>query len=372
VAGIATAAALACKFTAVQVIPVLVGLALWRRFSTGQSTTPIRLGQILIASLLGAVTLWASYLFDVGPIGDQNRFPPDSEWRLIPSWIKQVPVPMPSLAIGGLWFVQHARNGHPAYLNGQLQQKGWWYYFPEAIALKSPLGLLVAMGIALAAAIGAGRTRPGAGRAAPLLLATAILLAGSLTARVNIGIRHVLPLIAMLYVLACWQLVRRRLLAALAGCLTLAAAETAIAHPDYLAFFNLAAGGTQRGERFLADSNIDWGQDIARLADWLQTPQVRQRPYALRLFMYPSDKLPRELGLDPAAVNAPPPPAGLFAISTNIRCRLFGFEVRKDGTRVDAPDYGWLDRYRIIKRIGSSIRVYDLAQPIDQTQVARP
>ncbi|WP_428939003.1 hypothetical protein [Fontivita pretiosa] len=371
VAGIAIAAALACKFTSAQVIPVLVGLALWQRLGTRRSAMPIRLGQILIASVLGVITLWATYLFDVGPIGDQNRFPPDSEWRLIPSWVKQMPVPMPSLAIGGLWFAQHARNGHPAYLNGQLQQKGWWYYFPEAIALKSPLGLLVAMGFALAAVAARRRARLPARRAAPVLLAAAILLAGSLTARVNIGIRHVLPLIVMLYLLACWPLVRGRLLGALAGCLTLAAAETAIAHPDYLSFFNLGAGGTQRGDRFLADSNIDWGQDIDRLAKWLHSPEMRGRPYALHLFMYPKDKLPRELGLDPAAVDAPPPPAGLFAISTNIGRRLFGFELRKDGTRIDAPDYSWLDRYRVIKRIGSSIRVYDLAQPLDEKLAAQ-
>ena len=44
----------------------------------------------------------------------------------------------------------HSKGGHDAYLNGHLSMTGWWYYYPEAILIKSPtsfvVGLLIAMG----------------------------------------------------------------------------------------------------------------------------------------------------------------------------------------------------------------------------------
>src|SRR4029079_1353585 len=105
--------------------------------------------QVAIAALVAFVALWATYLFDIGPIDNQQRFTPDHEWRLIPQRIKDTFVPMPSLWLGLLWFADHAHGGHPAYLNGVHGRRGRWLFFPEAIALKSPIGLLAAAGMAL-------------------------------------------------------------------------------------------------------------------------------------------------------------------------------------------------------------------------------
>ena len=41
-------------------------------------------------------------------------------------------------------------------------------------------------------------------------------------------------------------------------------------HPHYLAYFNQIAGGPRGGARYLLDSNIDWGQDLKGLADYLK------------------------------------------------------------------------------------------------------
>jgi hypothetical protein len=48
--------------------------------------------------------------------------------------------------------------------------------------------------------------------------------------------------------------------------------ESVVAHPDYLAYFNQIARG--REERFLADSNLDWGQDWARLGRWARQRKI--------------------------------------------------------------------------------------------------
>jgi len=54
--------------------------------------------------------------------------------------------------------------------------------------------------------------------------------------------------------------------------LGLAAESFAIA-PDYITFFNIAAGGQRGGLQRLGDSNLDWGQDLPLLADYVKDPQ---------------------------------------------------------------------------------------------------
>ena len=44
----------------------------------------------------------------------------------------------------------------------------------------------------------------------------------------------------------------------------------------YLPYFNLLTGGTDGGHRVLADSNLDWGQDLPRLARWMRAHDVAQ------------------------------------------------------------------------------------------------
>jgi len=46
--------------------------------------------------------------------------------------------------------------------------------------------------------------------------------------------------------------------------------DPARAPSGYLSYFNLIAGGAQGGHRWLADSNLDWGQDLPRLAGWIR------------------------------------------------------------------------------------------------------
>lgn len=360
-AGAAIGLAVACKFTNLLLIPALLLVWLLRR-----SRPRPGLKQIAVACAVAFVLLWATYLFDVGPIADQNRFSPDSPWRHIPESIKRAPAPMPSFWIGLLWFANHARSGHTAYLNGSVSHDGWWYYFPEAIAIKSPLGLLLAMlGCIL---VWIYRRRLGTPRILPILVGLSLFLLVSVAGKVDIGIRHLMPVLPLLYLLACYQLIRARLAAVLLVCIGLAGAETALAHPDYLAFFNSLAGGPARGERYLLDSNLDWGQDLGRLADWLHSPEAAGRPYSLRVFIYPHEPLVSAVGLDPSTIAAPP--RGLLAVSKCVRHRLFRSSFDVDLSS-DAADYTWLQSYPRVKRIGQSIDIYDLDQPPSATASAQ-
>jgi hypothetical protein len=94
--------------------------------------------------------------------------------------------------------------------------------------------------------------------------------------RINIGIRHVLPMYMGIALVAAAGAVdlwhrsegRKWMRAALAALTLWFAAGSLAAHPDYLPYFNELAGSEP--ENILADSDLDWGQDLKRLAHRLQ------------------------------------------------------------------------------------------------------
>jgi hypothetical protein len=89
---------------------------------------------------------------------------------------------------------------------------------------------------------------------------------------INIGHRYLLPVYGFLYAWIAAMIARTRRVG-LAACIiavALIAAESLSAYPHYLAFFNVLSGGSRNGPRYLVDSNIDWGQDLLKLRNYLQ------------------------------------------------------------------------------------------------------
>ena len=48
--------------------------------------------------------------------------------------------------------------------------------------------------------------------------------------------------------------------------------------PYYLTYFNQVAGGPKGGYLYVVDSNVDWGQDAKRLADYERFPSGQRIP----------------------------------------------------------------------------------------------
>jgi len=75
-----------------------------------------------------------------------------------------------------------------------------------------------------------------------------------------------------------FDLERKRWSRPLACCLAAAVAMTSLAaYPNYLPFFNMAAGGSENGFKYLLDSNLDWGQDLIKVSEWASQNGV-ERP----------------------------------------------------------------------------------------------
>jgi hypothetical protein len=353
-AGVVVGLAIATKFSCLLVIPVIVLLALarispWRRL----------LVQMPAIAAIAFVTLWATYLFNVGPLSDQAGLTaaahPTSDnaaaqamreqWQRVPRWIRETPIPMPSFFLGMARLAAHNRFGHAAYLNGHVSSTGWWYYFPEVFALKTPLGFLAALLIATGLGIARRQWREWPIRA--ILIPFAVFFGAAMAAKLDIGIRYILPAIPFLYLFVAAQLARPRWIVLLACLILCSAIETAAVHPDYLSYFNVAAGGPSRGDRFALDTNLDWNQDVYRLADWIHA-NLHGRPYAIRLNGLRNKALIEKLGLDPNALDAPPHGRILF--------------MSKSSRLIDGR-LSWLARRKPIAHIGYSIDVYDLTGP---------
>ena len=115
-----------------------------------------------------------------------------------------------------------------------------------------------------------------------LAVAPNVYLAVAMHSNLDIGLRHVFPVYPFLFIFLGaaaaqvyrrWPKATRRVLVLLFAGLI---AETAWAYPDYIPFFNVAAGGSRGGLRLLSDCNIDWGQDLPALARWQREHPDRQ------------------------------------------------------------------------------------------------
>jgi len=278
-----------------------------------------------------------------------------------------------------------SRAGHPAFLDGAYSLHGWPWYFLVTIVLKVPIGILAAVALALALAVGSRRggavngsaMSPGLlGSASPrsprgiarevLLLAClcAAILASVARSGINAGHRHVVVVEALFALIAAGgaeialrgpSLLRSGIAsAALAVALVAAGASSLRAHPDALGYFNAFAGPTP--DQYLVDSNIDWGQDLERLGRHLRQAGIVQ-PIHLAYF---GSALPAKHGVRALPLLPNQHAAGWIAASVHLERGLSGAGVGQLPDAAHRTGYAWLLSLPPAAHIGTSIRLYNV------------
>ncbi|MFH1619355.1 MAG: hypothetical protein ABIG11_05570 [bacterium] len=160
-------------------------------------------------------------------------------------------------------------EGRSSFALGRHSVSGVWWYFPLAFAVKTPVAILL---LSLAGLLQLKyKFKKGF---LWLIVPPALYFLMALTAKVQIGYRHILPVIPFLVLsagLGADGIFKKggavRWLAPVLGLWT--AVSVLRVHPYYLAYFNEFAGGPSNGYKVLTDSNLDWGQDIKTLAGYL-------------------------------------------------------------------------------------------------------
>lgn len=285
-AGVALGAALATRMSALPAVPVLLLLAVLSVWYARRTTDLDVRGRVRLLGLgvgaaagvgvLAVAVVWVSYLAV------------DPALRWVP------PADLPALAglrgflVDLLPFPQPYRDGmriqfrfedstFEGFLFGRLYRGSLWYYLPAALLVKTPLGMLVLWAAGAATMMAVPRLRP----AAPyVLLPTAVLFAAALTGSRDYGTRYAIVVPVFLSVAAATVVtLRRRWVPVGTAALVLFVAISSLrTFPYYLPYSNEAFGGPAQTHRHLHDSNVDWGQDLGRLAD-----RLRQR--------YPGEKV---------------------------------------------------------------------------------
>jgi len=331
--------------------PLEVDLGPARSLERGSARVAILAGVLLFAASVSVVAIWAAYGFAYR--ATQGAFVPYN-WARVEA-VGGIPARLvlaardlhllPETWLYGLGYTLATIQDRVAFAAGSFGRTGWWWYFPYAVAIKTPLGTLGVLALAALAGISpwlAGhQDAPPASRwipirrTAPLWILLLVFWTASLGSNINIGLRHVLPTYAPAFVLAgaAVRFASRRSGAVLLVVLLLAtAAESLAVHPHYLAYFNPLGGGPGGGYRRLVDSNLDWGQDLPGLARWLgeRRTEGERRPCFLSYF---GSALPRGHGVDCRALpsyfdlhpHAPMPELepGLYAISATMLEALY-------------------------------------------------
>jgi 4-amino-4-deoxy-L-arabinose transferase-like glycosyltransferase len=324
---LAVAALFLSKFSALLILPVVavvavVSIGVAARGERGRATTRA-VASLAAAAFVTVVAIWAAYDFRWSavpdPAHDDPAFLTALEFGgtergfaelLAPAGEKPSPLRasltflrahrlLPEAWVWGMAETWYTTRRRASFFCGELGETGRVAYFPVAFLLKTPLALqLLACGGAVLLVMRMRRrvttadltatadAQPERAAAWPperrLLLVgglafVAVYVASSLTASINIGHRHLLPLEPWLALLAAcvWPksaaqargAARWRALACVGAFGWLAGGDAA-AFPEWLGYFHELAGGPAGGRRFLVDSNVDWGQDLARLANW--------------------------------------------------------------------------------------------------------
>jgi 4-amino-4-deoxy-L-arabinose transferase-like glycosyltransferase len=260
--GVLLGLALSAKISAAILLPVSSGLLIlwglrhWRKRQLA--------ARLLVYLGVAFLALWAAHLFDFGtPQGLSFSVPAPTFWRSF-------------LRVG-----KHVARGNRAYLLGETYEGGRWHYFPVAFALKTPLPALLLLGIAC---VFVWRRPRRWWRELILVSLPASYFFISVFNSINLGYRHILPILPFIYLFIArlatntqypisntqYPIPKLLIPSLLTLLLLWQAVGTLRIWPHYLTFFNEIAGGPRNGYRYLADSNVDWGQGLKALRDYLE------------------------------------------------------------------------------------------------------
>ena len=358
------------KFSAVLLFPVYLILycaaylspsafPALRAFVHGECTGRGRAYRLLSAAVPlivifcgAAVVIWAAYRFETAPLSTLITELPRGAGRLVPRRLLGLPCPAPSFARGLLFQVEHAAEGHPAFLMGRYSTTGWWYYFPVAFLIKTPVATLILLVLSL---VLFRRARTDWGNEYFVILPPLIFFTACVLGKVNIGLRYILPVYPFLFLfisrLAMPALGRRTPFTSVVYLLLgWHLASSLSIYPHYLAYFNELIGGPSQGYRYLVDSNLDWGQDVKGLKNYLRERGIDR---IWECGFYPQV-------LDYYGITHVPLPADGEGVSGYVAISAMDMQCVRRG---DRHAFDWLKERRPVAQVGYSIFVYAVDAP---------
>jgi len=357
--GVATAALMLTKYSAAAFVIIAVILTVVRivygpAFSShrlrGQTTVAgvnhrgPWMGRLALAAassgLVAWLCIWAFFGFTRQPGGfahDWSVLTPGTLSHRFFSILRELPL-VPDPFLYDLTGLRTLHAPRPGFFAGHYALDGQAWFFPAQFALKTPLALLAILAVAgvylwrqrASSAFEGDKIASGSlgYRLSPLLVLVGVYSALAITGKVNLGIRHLLPIYPPLCVLAGGAVLalagmRRQWVVALLACGGLGLGVSATqAHPNPLSWFNSLAGGPRQGYTWFVDSSTDWGEELPTLAEWLEDPANTELARPPVFLAYFGTALPPAYGVRATQIDSyfSDPPFDLSQLAAGTYC----------------------------------------------------
>jgi len=346
----------------------------------------IYISKFLFIIIIGYLIIYPIYLFhtsnypvekqisDTKYIASNIPFKP-SEKLLTYMVEKPLLRPYAQYTLGLFMVFQRATGGNTTFFLGDVTNKGWRHYFPVTYILKTPLVLQILTIIVLIyLALQIRRKKPKISKwlrmyfpEFAMLLFLAIYWASSITSNLNIGVRHILPTFPFVYILLSGQIKRmydhlkkKKLFNVykliFAVLLIWYAVSSLSIFPYYLTYFTELVGGAKNGHIYVTDSNLDWGQDLKRLAKWTDENNIEK----IHLDYFGGGDKKYYLGdkYEPWWGDRNPEDAKESYLAVSATLLKQGMAIPTKGWTKPTTYYEWLNQYEPITVIGNSIFVF--------------
>jgi len=201
-----------------------------------------------------------------------------------------------------------------------------------------------------------------------MLIFLAVYWFFTIQSNLNIGVRHVLPTFPFVYLLVSGQVKRifeyaKNKKTLVIGYWSLViflmlwyALSSLSVFPYYLTHFNELVGGPKNGYLYVTDSNLDWGQDLKRLAKWTDEQGIKK----IKVDYFGGSDTKYYLGdkYEPWHGDWSPDKAAGSWLAISATFLQGGRGLPAPGFDQPSGYYRWLYEYEPVTVIGNSIFVY--------------
>ncbi len=220
--------------------------------------------------------------------------------RFFEGWFADLPVPLPKNYLMGIDFLWHETELKKwSFLLGEMRFGSWSYYYILTTLFKTPLATLIGSIMGFVIILYRQFQKTSSCQASLMICSIGIpalccFFSVSYQGGFNHHHRYVMsinPLLFALVALLAEQKIVRLAKIRLFSCICLTVfmmGSVLSVSPHYLSFFNCIAGGPSSGWKVLGASNIDWGQDLLMVAEWIKNNPERQ-PVAFELGYFKSN-----------------------------------------------------------------------------------
>jgi len=315
------------------------------------------------------------------PLADNNPLSQITNKSL--STINSVPVlkPFAEYLLGVTMVFKRVAGGNGAYFLNNVSSKASTIYFPLVFLIKETLPFLALIlfsllftGAQTLRTLQRSLKEKTLGKNFKRFLQTGVMqytLFGfiflyaylSITGNLNIGLRHLFPIMPLAYLLVTKKVfdflrnkhvVTKHQMQVIFSILIIWIILIPILnYPGYVSYFNEFVGGSKNGYKYVTDSNVDWGQDLKRLEIYLQqNPEIKK----INVDYFGGGKPEYYIGEQYVSWwdSKRPVEAGWYAISVNSLQVSIYDKVNKTAS----TNYAWTQQYGPVTMIGNSIMIY--------------